>query len=217
MFKWIKRKFKGGSSSHYTNEEWLQLLDEPADQQALDHLRNLLVRGLYAFLVGKVDQQPDQLAEDFAQDAILKILDHLHTFRGESKFTTWAMKIAVREALTELRRKRWDDISINDLKPDDNERFVPPQMADNKADPEQVTSDRMLLEKVQHIVDEVLTEKQRTAIRLVMYEDLPIDVVAEKMGSNRNSMYKLIYDARKKIKGEFEKQGLDPEELLTKL
>ncbi len=72
-----------------TNAEWMDALRDPIDDDALEDLRNILIRGLRATLSSRVDRDLDALSEDFAQDALLKILKSLETFRGESRFTTW--------------------------------------------------------------------------------------------------------------------------------
>ena len=88
-----------------TNQEWLADLQGPERDDALVDLRAFLVRGLRYALAGRSDGD-DAIIEDFVQDALLKILAALDTFRGESRFTTWAQKITVRVAYTELRRLR---------------------------------------------------------------------------------------------------------------
>lgn len=222
MINWFKKKKKAGKS-YYSNEEWVESLSGTADNAAVKELRAILVRGLKPALAKYVDRELEQFVEDVAQDALLKILDNVNTFRGESKFVTWAMKIAVREGLTELRRKRWDDISIEDLKSpggrEDEEggEVFSDTFASDDPSPEYTTSQKMMLEKVQKIIDNILTEKQRKAITALMIHGLSITVVAEQMGTNRNSLYKLVHDARKKIKNEFEVQGLDPEKILNEI
>jgi RNA polymerase sigma-70 factor, ECF subfamily len=89
-----------------TNEQWLTELRGPERDRALADLRVVLVRGLKVALRGRVRQGLEEAAEDFAQEALIKILAGLDTFRGESRFTTWAQKIAVLTASTELRRRR---------------------------------------------------------------------------------------------------------------
>lgn len=218
MFDWFSGSNKRRSASDYSNEEWLEALEPPRDEEAIATLRAYIVRGLRAMLSKRVDAGADAMAEDHAQDALLKILDNLETFRGESKFTTWAQKIAIREALTELRRKRWDDLSIEDLKPDDDDGgFVPPALADEDPTPEDETSDHLLVEEVHAIIQEALTEKQRTAIMAVMIREVPLGVVAREMDTNRNALYKLLYDARQKIKSELEGRGISPDEVLEHL
>ncbi|MBN1815554.1 MAG: hypothetical protein JXA14_27220, partial [Anaerolineae bacterium] len=94
-----------------TNQEWLDALRGSGREDALSDLRVLLVRGLRRAL----PDVPEQNLEDFAQEALLKILAGLDSFRGESRFTTWAFKIAIHEAFTELRRRRWKNVSLQDL------------------------------------------------------------------------------------------------------
>ncbi len=103
-----------------TNDEWLADLGAsgPAREDALADLRPILLDGLRRGLTNWVNTSGPEfapMAEDFVQEALLKILANLETFAGRSKFTTWAHKITVRVALTELRRKRWQDRSLDDM------------------------------------------------------------------------------------------------------
>ena len=97
-----------------TNEQWLADLRGPNPNEALADLYDLLVRGLRLGL-GNYGGGVDANAEDFAQEALIKITGNLDSFRGESRFTTWAQKIAMNVALTELRRRRWRDVSLQDV------------------------------------------------------------------------------------------------------
>ncbi len=221
MLRWFKNKNKKNISAPFTNEEWVEVLSNPPNEQAVDELRKILVRGLKPALAKYVDRELEQFVEDTVQDGLLKILDNVRSFRGESKFTTWAMKIAVREGLTVLRRKKWNDISLNDLRwpnaESDSSEIFSEKFASGDASPEQSAAQNMMVEKVRGIMQNVLTEKQRTAITAIMMQGLPVTAVAEKMGTNRNNIYKLVHDARKKIKSEFVMQGIDPEEMLDEL
>jgi RNA polymerase sigma-70 factor (ECF subfamily) len=217
MLSWFRKK-KRRSASDYTNEEWLEALSEPPNEEALAALRSYLVRGLKVMLSKRVDAGVEAMAQDHAQDALLKILDNLETFRGESKFTTWAHKIAIREALTELRRKRWDNVSIEDLMPDDDPGdFVPDTLSDPGQSPESDTAEQLMIEEIHEMIQTVLTERQREAMMAVMIRGVPLEIVAREMDSNRNAMYKLLYDARQKMKAEFERRGISPEDLLSDL
>lgn len=201
------------------NAAWLQALGGDApDPEAIEELRKVLVRGLRAALQKRVPRRADTLAEDFAQDALVKILDKLDTFRGESKFTTWAQKIAVRTAFTELRRKRWENVSLDEvLESDDGPRMPRATSAQEAgADPEETTSQSFLLRRVEHIIQEELTERQRNAIAAVM-QDMPLEEVARRMDTNRNALYKVIHDARKKMKAALEDQGLSADQVLAEL
>ncbi|HFC12616.1 MAG TPA: RNA polymerase sigma factor, partial [Anaerolineae bacterium] len=152
------------------------------------------------------------LAEDFTQEALLKILANLDAFRGKSKFTTWAHKIAVRVALTELRRKRWKDRSYEDMTSDDTPYTFAP--TSNDATPDQLAEQSDLVKKVLRVIDEELTPKQRMAMHLIPIGGLPIDVAADKMGMKRNALYKLMHDARLRLKKRLLEEGLSPETIL---
>jgi RNA polymerase sigma-70 factor, ECF subfamily len=97
-----------------TNEQWLAELRRPNPGKALADLYDLLVRGLKAAL-GSYRGGAEANFGDFAQEALIKITGNLDSFRGESRFTTWALKIAMNVALTELKRRRWRDVSLQDL------------------------------------------------------------------------------------------------------
>jgi len=219
MLNWFKKRKNSGKT--LSNDDWVEQLTPPPEDQAVAKLRIILVRGLKPALYKYVDRELDQFVEDTVQDALLKILDKVHTFRGESKFTTWAMKVAVREGLSELRRKKYNDISLNDLVANDDEsgRDEINQMSftDENPSPERETHERMILQKVQKMIDEELTDKQKTAINALMMHGIPIEVVAEQMGTNRNALYKLVHDARLKMKERLMAEGIDPDEMLNQL
>jgi RNA polymerase sigma-70 factor (ECF subfamily) len=199
-----------------TNSEWLTDLRGQEQNQAIADLREVLVRGLTYALSNRVNSADlNALVEDFVQDALLRILDKLDTFRGESLFTTWAQKIAVRVAFTELRRQRWKDISLQDLLPEDSFDFTPTILADPSPDPEQRASQTMLAEMVQNMLDEDLTERQRTAMMAIMVGGMPMEEVAQRMDTNRNALYKLIHDARKRLQQSLLEKGMTPQEVLA--
>jgi len=198
-----------------TNEEWLEDLRGPDRDQAIADLREFLIEGLGYALSDHHRENVDVLIEDFVQEALIKILDNLDTFRGESKLTTWAQKIAVRVAYTEMRRKRWEDVSIQQFIPEDSGTdFTPAILTDPDPNPEDVTTQDMIIEKIMEKVEEELTERQQQAIYAVMFAEMPLQEVARQMGTNRNAMYKMIYDARKKLKESLLRDGLTPEKVL---
>ena len=198
-----------------TNEAWLEALRGPGRDEALQQLRTILVRGLQAVLAQRVPGRAEALAEDFAQEALVKILESLDTFRSESRFTTWAQKIAVRLAFTELRRKRWQDVSLQDLMPEGGP--TPLAFATAEPGPAEMTNLRLIVEQVGRVMQEALSERQRTALTAVMVHEMPLEEVARRMDTNRNALYKLLHDARKRIKKELEKRGISPEEILAQL
>ncbi len=199
-----------------SNQEWIAALSQPGPEhdEALTDLRALLVRGL-GYALSNRSGIDDAILEDFAQDALLKILAGLETFRGESQFTTWAQKIAVRVAFTELRRHRWRDVSLDDITGYPDSDFVPSVMADPAVGPEQQTIQSAVLETMRRVIDEELTEKQRQALVAVRIHGVPLEEVARRMGTNRNALYKLLHDARQRLKRQLLAEGLSPEEILA--
>ncbi len=200
-----------------TNEEWLELLSGEPDEAALLDLRDLLDRGLRYTLSSRTNTNLDAIVEDFVQESLLKILNKLDTFRGESQFTTWSQKIAVRVALTELRRRRWRDTSLDELTTSrDGESFFEPKiMSDPNPSPENRTTRSGMIDMVQNLIVEELTERQRSAMTMVMLEGMPLDVAAEKLGTNRNALYKLIHDARVRLKKKLADRGMTPSDVLA--
>jgi len=198
-----------------TNEEWLEDLRGENQDAAIEDLRKVLKKGLIYSLSSRIDTDLEAQVEDFVQDAILRILDKMDTFRGESKFTTWAQKIAVRVAFTELRRKRWKDISIQDLLPEESGDFTPSILSDPSPDPEERANQTMLAEMIHSIIHEELTDRQRTAIMAVLSGGMPLEEVAERMNTNRNALYKLIHDARKRMQQRLLARGMTPQDVLA--
>jgi RNA polymerase sigma-70 factor (ECF subfamily) len=195
-----------------TNEQWLADLRGPSPDEALADLYELLVRGLRAGL-GSYGGGVDANAEDFAQEALIRITDNLGSFRGESRFTTWAQKIAMNVALTELKRRRWRDVSLQDLFA--RHQAANSEPADTQLSPEQLTLQNTVLQELRRMVDEELTDRQQEAVVAVILEGMPIAEVARRMGTNQNALYKLLHDARKKLKRQMEAAGLSAEEVLA--
>lgn len=202
-----------------TNEQWVDDLTSSGDRldSALDDLRDIIRSGLPYSLskyLSPSDPQFDMLADEVVQDTLLRALDHLHTFEGRSKFTTWVHKIAVRLALTELRRKRWEDVSLDELL----ERSEAPSslsvLESGQAGPDSITEQGDLAAHVERIIIEELTEHQRNAMLALGVHGMPIGEVARKMGIKRNALYKLLHDARRRLKARLEADGLSPEDVL---
>jgi RNA polymerase sigma-70 factor (ECF subfamily) len=195
-----------------TNEQWVTDLRGSNPDEALADLYDLLVRGLRAGL-GSYGGAVDANVEDFAQEALIKITGNLDSFRGESRFTTWAQKIAMNVALTELKRRRWHDVSLQDLfaRREASDRGP----ADTRLTPEQQALQNTVLQELSRMVDEELTDRQREAVVAVILEGMPISEVARRMGTNQNALYKLLHDARRRLKRRMEAAGLSPKEVLA--
>ena len=197
-----------------TNEEWLSDLRGEDQDQAIEDLRKVLKKGLIYALSSRIKVDLEAQVEDFVQDSLLRILDKMHTFRGESRFTTWAQKVAVRVAFTEMRRQRWKDISIEDLLPEDSGDFTPMVLSDPSPDPEKRAAQTLMLEMIDSMMSTDLTERQRTALLAIMHGGMPLEEVARRMDTNRNALYKLLHDARKQMRNRLLEKGLTPQELL---
>jgi RNA polymerase sigma-70 factor (ECF subfamily) len=195
-----------------TNEQWLAELRGANPDEALADLYDLLVRGLRAAF-GSYGGGVEANFGDFAQEALIRITGNLDSFRGESRFTTWAQKIAMNVAFTELKRSRWRDVSLQDLFARREAADLGP--ADTQLTPEQLAYQNTVLGELRRMVDEELTDRQREAVVAVILEGMPISEVARRMGTNQNALYKLLHDARRKLKRQMEAAGFSPQEVLA--
>ena len=203
-----------------TNEAWLSDLRSSGStrEDALEDLRSVIQKGLpYALSRWLSPDQPqfNSLVEEVTQETLLRVLDQLGTFEGRSQFTTWVHKIAVRIALTELRRKRWRDASLDELT--ENEELPPPPglLADPQAGPETSAERADMLVRVRRIIDDELTERQRQALLLLGVQDMPMEDAARKLKTNRNALYKLLHDARLRLKNRLSMEDINAHEVLA--
>ncbi len=209
-----------------TNEAWLaDLKGEPEVQaRALKDLQARLQRGIFYYLSrersdlsGLSNHELTQMAEDLAQDATLRVVENLDSFRGDSLFTTWATRIATRVAISDLRRARYKDFSLDEMTA--NGDLLPltsnPVASTRPPGPERAAERDEVLAKIQRTLDEVLTERQQQALIAVVVRGVPLEVVAEQMNTNRNALYKLLHDARQKLKSHLEAQGLSIDYVLN--
>lgn len=199
------------------DQDWVDRLKAEDNSAALEELRERLARGLTYALSSRIPpEQLDDVVQDFAQEAVLRVLANLDSFRGESRFLTWATKVAVRLAFSELRRKRWQDVSLEKMLGDEQgmeESNV--VLADPAPSLENQADLNMVMNLVQRVIDEELTENQRNALHAVMNSGLQLEEVAAQLGTNRNAFYKLIHDARKRLQQRLAKHGLSAEDLLS--
>ncbi len=202
-----------GMQTQRTNEQWLRDLrsEGPTQTGALEDLRAYLLRALAGGLK-RYGGMPKDLLEDVVQDALIRILDQLHRFEGRSRFTTWATTITVRAALTELRRRRWRDVSLEEVTA--GEALTPQTNADEGANPETHAARLGIVRAMQEILESQLSERQQTAI-LAELRGMPQEEIGRRLGITRNAVYKLGHDARKKLKHGLEASGFDAAEIRT--
>jgi RNA polymerase sigma-70 factor (ECF subfamily) len=190
---------------------WLQQLsgDGAARQQALARLHELLLRAARFEVARRRHALPhlrgnelDDIALEAADDALVSVLARLDTFRGASRFTTWAYKFALLEAAVKLRKRTWQAREL----PLEPERWS--LLASIELDPDEELEQTELLHAVQEGIQTALTDHQRRVLIALAVDDVPIDVLAESLGTNRNALYKTLHDARRKLRAYLADRGL---------
>ncbi|MBU6362049.1 MAG: sigma-70 family RNA polymerase sigma factor [Chloroflexi bacterium] len=211
-----------------TNEEWLAALRNKNTPQsnelhnaALADLRATIMNGLPHALQPWIQSSHPQFAaltEEVAQETLLKVLKNLASFEDRSQFTTWVHKIAAHVALTELRRRKWRDASLEEITANDdgegnNENNT--LLADSAQGPEHAIEKADLLMLVRRIITEELTERQRNALIAAAIQDVPIDDLAKRMKMERNALYKLLHDARSRLKKRLLSEGISVQDVFA--
>jgi RNA polymerase sigma-70 factor, ECF subfamily len=197
------------------SRRWLERLREEGRDRdaALAELRELLLRAA-RFEVGRRcatltqirggDQE--DLAQQSAGDAMVAILSKLDQFRGESKFTTWAYKFALYEAAARIRKLAWQGREL----PLEAEDW--PQVPDPGPAPQGEVEMNDLLAAIRQEIEESLTPRQREVLVALALNEVPIDVLAERLGSTRGALYKTLHDARQKLRAALAARGLTIDE-----
>lgn len=182
---------------------WLSFLGGTgaARDTAMSRLHALLLRAARAELRRRADRhlvtgpELDDLAHQAADDALLAITRKLQEFRGESRFTTWAYKFVILEVSAKLGRHFWRRPAVA-LDAEDWER-LPDRFG---LRPEEYAQRLDLVAAVRRAVEEELTEHQRGVFVALVVNGVPLDALAERLGSNRNAIYKTMFDARRKLR-----------------
>ncbi len=141
-------------------------------------------------------------AHQAADDALLLILRKLDTFRGESRFTTWAYTFAIFEVSGKVTRHFWARAD-EAIEPEQWER-LPDRFGFT---PEEAIESADLLRAVRRAIEQELTPRQRDAFVAVVLDGIPLDVLIERLGTNRNAIYKTVFDARRKIRASLVANG----------
>jgi RNA polymerase sigma factor (sigma-70 family) len=195
-------------------DNWVDRLRSAADirDAAIDELRRILVRGLQRSFAARGGGEA--FAEDVAHEALLRILDSLDSFAGRSRFTTWAMTIAVRVGVSELRHKRFQDVSLQQITGGEN--LIIDVRTDSAGSSEQQERRAFVIATLKQLVEQRLTEKQRTVVQADL-GGMPIEEIARRLGTNRNAVYKMFHDARQKLRQGFEAAGISAEDVQAAL
>ena len=198
------------SSQDAESRQWLEALRSsgPARHDAVADLHALLLRAA-RFEVSRrrpaLGQVPrgelDDLAVQAADDALVAVLAKLDDYRGASRFTTWAYKFALLEAAVKLRRRAWHDREV----PLEPEAWrLPSRTGDS---PAQRLESGELLSALRDGVERALTPHQREVFVALALNEVPIDVLAERLGTTRGALYKTVHDARRKLREELAGRG----------
>jgi RNA polymerase sigma-70 factor, ECF subfamily len=176
--------------------------------RALDDLHALLLkasrfevrrRGSHTHLRGGDEED---LAQQSADDALVAILAKLDDFRGDSRFTTWAYKFALLEAAVKVRRRAWQGREV----PIEAEHWS--QMSDRGSTPDMDAERSELMTAIRLAIDQELTPHQREILVALTLNGVPIDVLAERLGTTRGALYKTLHDARRKLRRVLADKGL---------
>ncbi len=190
---------------------WLRALSGAGREreEAIERLHALLLRAARfeiarrrRSLGGDRAGELDDLATQAADDALMTIMGKLHTFRGDSRFTTWAYKFALLEAAVKVRRRAWHGREVP-LEADGWAELADPRPS---PDSEAVTSE--LMGAVGEAIADALTPHQRGVLIAITLNGVPIDVLAERLTTTRGALYKTLHDARKKLRARLADGGL---------
>ena len=182
-------------------ENWVEDLSLPGPRQdhAMSSLHQILLRAsrhqvwrMRSTLVGVGNDRLDEIANQAADESMMAVLAKLSTFEGRSRFTTWAYKFAILQSATEVRRFAWQhrEVEFDDLA-HVKERGPSPASYAEAAD---------LASAVRCAIDLGLTPHQRRITIALLVDDVPIDVLAQRLGTNRNALYKTVHDARTRLR-----------------
>ena len=147
----------------------------------------------------------EDLAQQAADDALMAVLRKLDEFRGESRFTTWAYKFALLEAAVKVRRRAWQGREIP-LEDEAWAALAAPGSASRGAE------EAELLAALREEIERALSQRQREVLVAVTLNGVPIDVLAERLGSTRGALYKTLHDARRKLREALAERGFRVEE-----
>jgi RNA polymerase sigma-70 factor (ECF subfamily) len=188
--------------------------DGPRHEDAIRELHAMLLRAA-RFEIGRRStalahvrgEDREDLALQAADDAFVAIMSKLHEFRGDSRFSTWAYKFALYEAAVRVRRRAWQHREVV-LEPDSW-----PAIGDQAAGPAARYDRTELLAAIRVAIDSALTARQREVLLALTIQGIPIDVLAERLGSTRGALYKTLHDARRTLRFHLAAAGHDLESL----
>jgi RNA polymerase sigma-70 factor (ECF subfamily) len=189
-------------------ENWVEDLSTagPRQDHAMERLHQMMlrasrhqVRRMRSTLAGIGDERLDEIANQAADEAMMAVLAKLPTFEGRSRFTTWAYKFAILQSATEVRRFAWQH---REVELDDDA-----QLQAHGPSPASYAEASDLASAVRNAIDMALTPHQRRVTIALLVDDVPIDVLAQRLGTNRNALYKTVHDARTRLRANLMASG----------
>lgn len=172
-----------------------------AHDAAVRELHDLLLRASHLEVQRRAramgcerDHDLHDIALQAADDALVLVLSRLTSFAGRSRFTTWAFKFAINTAGVAVRRHAWRSRHVRPT--DDGMR----ELASLAASTEATVEQRETLARITEAIRQ-LTAHQRTVLIALVIDGVPIDVLAERLSTNRNALYKTLHDARRRVRG----------------
>jgi len=190
---------------------WVERLrpDSPGYETAVRDLHMLLLKAARfevhrrrAALGRMSDGDHEDLVQQSADDALMAVLGKLGEFRGESRFTTWAYKFALLEAAVKVRRLVWREREV----PLESEGWS--EMGERSQTPYDRVEAQEVIGAIQRAIRDDLSSHQREVLVAVTLNDVPIDVLAERLNSTRGALYKTLHDARRKLRAALDADGL---------
>ncbi|MDT0215344.1 sigma-70 family RNA polymerase sigma factor [Rothia sp. ARF10] len=197
-------------------KDWVGALTSTGAEQveAMRALHALMVRAaahqVWRMRAALPDPSPgniDVIVNQAADEAMTALLAKLHTFEGRSRFTTWAFKFAILQAATDVRRLQWQrqEVQLRDL---DLQEVA----ADSLVGPEHQAEGADLARALGEAMRTCLTPHQRRVAVALLVDGVPIDVLADRLGSNRNALYKTVHDVRQRLRDDLGRRGYLPAE-----
>ena len=205
---------RSGSLPDEESRAWLSQLrvEGRAREQAIARLHGLLLRAARFEVTRRRRMLPhlrggdlDDIALQSADDALVAVLSKLDDYRGASRFTTWAYKFALLEAAVKLRRRAWQGREL----PLEPERWT--TLSDGRVTAQQDVELRELLGEIRSAIQTELTPHQREVFTALALNEVPIDVLAERLATTRGALYKTLHDARRKLRRKLARSGLIPD------
>jgi RNA polymerase sigma-70 factor, ECF subfamily len=194
---------------------WVARLTDsgPRREAALVELHELLLGAARYALAQRGSQLAREgvsdLAIQAADDALVTILARLDDYRGDSRFTTWAWKFAFYEACVAVRKRRWLGREVP-VEEDGWDALA------HEAAPDGQIEQKELLEAVRAAVDDALTPHQRRVFVALALNEVPVDVLADRLGTTRGALYKTLHEARRRLRAALAERGLGPDSWQSK-